>query len=124
MTLKQLAVQAKMTPAKAHPYLVSFGKIGLVAQDPVSGRYGLGALALRMEPRAVRGENRVEQADQVRTKRTAGLRTGLGLGVPRRVRTDGKPRCVLPPFDLAQGAPSVVEGRPAEPGFRSLRGFR
>ena len=37
MTLKQLAEAADMTPAKAHPYLVSFGKIGLVAQDPVSG---------------------------------------------------------------------------------------
>ena len=48
MTLKQLAETARMTPAKAHPYLVSFGKIGLVAQDPVSGRYGLGALPLRM----------------------------------------------------------------------------
>ena len=48
MSLKQLAQAAQMTPAKAHPYLVSFGKIGLVAQDPVSNRYGLGALALRM----------------------------------------------------------------------------
>lgn len=48
MTLKQLAEAAGMSPAKAHPYLVSFGKTGLVAQDPVSGRYGLGALALRM----------------------------------------------------------------------------
>lgn len=48
MSLKQLAEAAHMTPAKAHPYLVSFGKIGLAAQDPVSGRYGLGALALRM----------------------------------------------------------------------------
>jgi DNA-binding IclR family transcriptional regulator len=48
MSLKQLAENAQMSPAKAHPYLVSFGKIGLVAQDPVSGRYGLGPLALRM----------------------------------------------------------------------------
>lgn len=48
MSLKQLAVAAQMTPAKAHPYLVSFGKLGLVTQDPVSARYGLGALALRM----------------------------------------------------------------------------
>ena len=48
MSLKQLAEAARMTPAKAHPYLVSFGKLGLVAQDPVSARYGLGALALRM----------------------------------------------------------------------------
>ena len=62
MTLKQLAVQAKMTPAKAHPYLVSFGKIGLVAQDPVSGRYGLGALALRMGLAGLRQLNPVRLA--------------------------------------------------------------
>ena len=30
MALKDLARAADMTPAKAHPYLVSFGKIGLV----------------------------------------------------------------------------------------------
>ena len=48
MSLKQLAEAAHMTPAKAHPYLVSFGKLGLVTQDPASARYGLGALALRM----------------------------------------------------------------------------
>lgn len=48
MTLKQLAHEGQMTAAKAHPYLVSFGKIGLVHQDPISGRYELGALALRL----------------------------------------------------------------------------
>ncbi|HEX6735981.1 MAG TPA: helix-turn-helix domain-containing protein, partial [Azonexus sp.] len=48
LNLKQLAEAAQMQPAKAHPYLVSYGKLGLVAQDPVSGRYGLGPLALRM----------------------------------------------------------------------------
>jgi len=62
MTLKQLAVSAHMTPAKAHPYLVSFGKIGLVAQDPVSGRYGLGALALRMGLAGLRQLNPVRLA--------------------------------------------------------------
>ena len=62
MTLKQLAVEARMTPAKAHPYLVSFGKIGLVAQDPVSGRYGLGALALRMGLAGLRQLNPVRLA--------------------------------------------------------------
>jgi DNA-binding IclR family transcriptional regulator len=46
--LKDLARAADMSPAKAHPYLVSFGKLGLVAQDEASGRYGLGALALQL----------------------------------------------------------------------------
>lgn len=48
MSLKQLAEAAGMTAAKAHPYLVSFGKLMLVTQDPISGRYELGQLALRM----------------------------------------------------------------------------
>ena len=48
MALKDLARDADMTPAKAHPYLVSFGKLGLIEQDPVSGHYGLGQLAVQL----------------------------------------------------------------------------
>lgn len=48
MALKDLAREAGMTPAKAHPYLVSFIKLGLVAQDGGSGPYGLGPLAMQL----------------------------------------------------------------------------
>lgn len=48
MALKDLAREAGMPAAKAHPYLVSFGKIGLVEQDADSGRYGLGPLAMQL----------------------------------------------------------------------------
>lgn len=48
MMLKDLARAASMPPAKAHPYLVSFGKIGLIDQDPLTSRYTLGPLALRL----------------------------------------------------------------------------
>src|SRR5512138_2290866 len=48
LALKDLAREAGMSPAKAHPYLVSFGKLGLVAQDEGSGHYGLGPLALQL----------------------------------------------------------------------------
>ena len=48
MALKDLAREAGMAPAKAHPYLVSFGKIGLIGQDAASGHYGLGPLALQL----------------------------------------------------------------------------
>jgi DNA-binding IclR family transcriptional regulator len=48
MTLKDLAARAGMPASKAHRYLVSFGRSGLVAQDPVTGRYDLGALALTL----------------------------------------------------------------------------
>ena len=59
MPLKDLAAAAAMAPAKAHPYLVSFGKIGLVEQDKASGRYGLGPLALQL------GLMSLQQADPV-----------------------------------------------------------
>ncbi|WP_310734684.1 IclR family transcriptional regulator [Azohydromonas caseinilytica] len=48
MALKDLAREAGMAPAKAHPYLVSFGKLGLIEQEAGSGRYGLGPLALQL----------------------------------------------------------------------------
>jgi DNA-binding IclR family transcriptional regulator len=46
MMLRDLALAANMPAAKAHRYLVSFLRTGLVEQDHVSGRYGLGAFAL------------------------------------------------------------------------------
>ncbi|WP_317205048.1 IclR family transcriptional regulator [Janthinobacterium sp.] len=48
MLLRDLAQKAGMTSAKAHPYLVSLGNIGLIQQDSVSGRYELGPFALQM----------------------------------------------------------------------------
>ncbi|MDC8783578.1 IclR family transcriptional regulator [Roseateles koreensis] len=48
MALKDLARESGMAPAKAHPYLVSFIKLGLVEQETSSGRYGLGPLALQL----------------------------------------------------------------------------
>jgi DNA-binding IclR family transcriptional regulator len=47
LALKELAAEAGMAPGKAHPYLVSFGKLGLVEQD-AAGRYGLGPLAMQL----------------------------------------------------------------------------
>jgi DNA-binding IclR family transcriptional regulator len=48
MMLRDLAAAAGMSAAKAHRYLVSFQRMGLVAQDPVSTRYDLGPAALRL----------------------------------------------------------------------------
>ena len=48
LALKDLAAAAGMSAAKAHPYLVSFGKLGLIGQDAASGRYGLGPLAMQL----------------------------------------------------------------------------
>jgi DNA-binding IclR family transcriptional regulator len=48
MMLRDLAREAGMSPAKAHPYLASFSRIGLIEQDPSTGRYEFGALALEL----------------------------------------------------------------------------
>ena len=48
MMLKDMAEAADMPAAKAHAYLVSFCKLGLVEQDPATGRYDLGPLALEL----------------------------------------------------------------------------
>jgi DNA-binding IclR family transcriptional regulator len=48
MMLRDLAREAGMAPAKAHPYLVSFSRIGLIEQDEATGRYEIGALALEL----------------------------------------------------------------------------
>jgi len=48
MGLKDLAAKAGLPAARAHPYLVSFGKLGLVEQDPASQRYALGPAALQI----------------------------------------------------------------------------
>ncbi len=58
--LKDLAREAGMIGARAHPYLVSFGKLGLIQQDPVSGFYSLGPLALQL------GLISLQQVDPVR----------------------------------------------------------
>jgi DNA-binding IclR family transcriptional regulator len=47
MTLKRLAALAGMPASKAHLYLVSFRRIGLVSQDS-DGRYTLGPYALQL----------------------------------------------------------------------------
>jgi DNA-binding IclR family transcriptional regulator len=77
MALKDLAREAGMTPAKAHPYLVSFGKLGLVAQDEDSGRYGLGPLATQL------GLISLQQVDPLRLAAplAAELAQQLGLTV-------------------------------------------
>ena len=48
LPLKDLALAAQMSAGKAHPYLVSFIKLGLVERETEGGRYGLGPLALQM----------------------------------------------------------------------------
>jgi DNA-binding IclR family transcriptional regulator len=99
MALKDLAREADMTPAKAHPYLVSFGKLGLIEQDPASGHYGLGQLAVQL------GLISLQQVDPVRLTiaELPALAQALGVTVsaavwggsgPIIVRVEEGPRAV------------------------------
>ena len=46
--LRDLAAAAQMPPAKAHRYLVSFARLGLIEQQADTGLYDLGSFALEM----------------------------------------------------------------------------
>src|SRR3989344_4854368 len=48
LMLKDVAASAGMSAAKAHRYLVSFQRLGLVTQDPRNARYDLGPAALKL----------------------------------------------------------------------------
>lgn len=48
LMLKDLAQEAGMSAAKAHRYLVSFQRLGLVVQDARTSRYDLGPAALKL----------------------------------------------------------------------------
>lgn len=59
MALRDLAKAAAMSTGKAHPYLVSFLKVGFVTQD-AGGRYELGPLALQL------GLTRLQRLDPIK----------------------------------------------------------
>lgn len=62
MALRDLAKAAGMPAGKVHPYLVSFGKIGLVSQDPVTGHYLLGPMAIQLGLTSLQTLNPIREA--------------------------------------------------------------
>ncbi|VTU31137.1 Glycerol operon regulatory protein [Variovorax sp. SRS16] len=62
MPLKELAKAADMAPGKAHPYLVSFTKLGLVTQEASTGYYWLGPTAMQLGLVTLRMLNPVREA--------------------------------------------------------------
>ncbi len=113
MALKDLSLAAHMAPAKAHPYLVSFGKLGLIAQDLDSGRYGLGPLAMQL------GLISLQQFDPVRlaTPLIAELAQTLGHTVGIAVWGNRGPTMVR-----IEEAPSAVHVNMRHGTVMSLRG--
>jgi DNA-binding IclR family transcriptional regulator len=113
MALKDLAREAGMSAAKAHPYLVSFGKLGLIEQDAASGRYGLGPLAMQL------GLISLQQFDPVRlaTPVIAELAQALNLTVAIAVWGNRGPTIVR-----IEEAPSAVHVNMRHGTVMSLRG--
>ncbi len=113
MALKDLSLAAHMAPGKAHPYLVSFGKLGLIAQDAESGRYGLGPLAMQL------GLISLQQFDPVRlaTPLIAKLAQTLGHTVGIAVWGNRGPTMVR-----IEEAPSAVHVNMRHGTVMSLRG--
>ncbi len=72
MMLKEIAAAADMPASKAHRYLVSLIRAGLVEQDPMSSRYDLGPFALNI------GLVALDRLDRVR----------LGLNVIAEMRDE------------------------------------
>jgi DNA-binding IclR family transcriptional regulator len=62
MPLRELARAANMLPGKAHPYLVSYSKLGLVTQEPSTGYYWLGPTAIQLGLVSLRMLNPVREA--------------------------------------------------------------
>lgn len=62
MPLKDLSKAAGMPTGKAHPYLVSYAKVGFVVQDAVTGYYWLGPTAIQLGLVGLRMLNPVREA--------------------------------------------------------------
>jgi DNA-binding IclR family transcriptional regulator len=81
MMLKDLAADAAMPAAKAHRYLVSFQRIGLVEQDAVTGRYDLGPGALELGLAALARIDPIRFATPLVSQLTAELDATVALAV-------------------------------------------
>lgn len=81
MSLREVATAAGMTSAKAHPYLVSYTRVGLVQQDSVSGHYELGPFALQMGLVSLQRLDPVRIAVPELTQLQASIGHTLGLAV-------------------------------------------
>jgi len=81
MKLSDLAAAAGMSTSRAHKYLASFIRCGLVRQSQPSGRYGMGALAAELGFAALRNMDVVELAQDALDDLRDRLQTVVSLAV-------------------------------------------
>ena len=81
LMLRDLALASGMSPAKAHRYLVSFQRLGLVVQDANSTRYDLGPAALKLGLASLARVDAVKLARQRMSPLMAQIGQTLALSV-------------------------------------------
>lgn len=81
MPLRELARAAAMPPGKAHPYLVSYSKLGFVTQDPSTGHYWLGPTAIQLGLVSLRMLNPVREATPFAQELAESTGNGVALSV-------------------------------------------
>ena len=81
LMLRDLATQAGMSAAKAHRYLVSFQRLGLVVQDVGTTRYDLGPAALKLGLASLSRLNAVKLARARLSPLMSQIGQTLALGV-------------------------------------------
>ena len=79
--LKDIAHMSGMPPAKAHRYLVSFQRMGLVSQDAASARYHLGPFALTLGLSALATLDPLRLATPILDELCDEIGMGFGLAV-------------------------------------------
>jgi len=79
--LKDIARMSGMPPAKAHRYLVSFQRMGLVNQDLASARYHLGPFALTLGLSALATLDPLRLATPILDELCDDIGMGVGLAV-------------------------------------------
>lgn len=81
LPLKTIAERAGMPASKAHLYMVSFLRLGLVAQDPATMRYGLGPYAVQLGLAGLRQLDVVDLArgPMEKLQQSAGLSVHLSI---------------------------------------------
>jgi len=87
MSLTQLATASGMAPSKAHRYLVSLGRVGLVARSPSTGLYDMGPALRRLGIESLR---RMDEVGLI-SEQLPGLRDRTSHAVNLAVWSDHGP---------------------------------
>ncbi|MEY2631434.1 MAG: hypothetical protein RIR00_88, partial [Pseudomonadota bacterium] len=125
MMLRDLAKTAGMSAAKAHRYLVSYMRAGLVEQDPGTSRYDLGSFALdlglarmaRIDPVRLAGPILEDLCEEIQETVALAVWGNQGATIVRVADAGGavlvslRPGAVLPLMNSATGKIFAAFGR-------------